>query len=343
MINTRKIVVTGAAGFIGSHLSRRLVAQGHDVHLIDDLSHGHLGNITHEGRVLGTFHQLDVRDVRVAEVFSDADAVFHLAAVSSLPMNQSNPRQAIDVNVSGTAHVLEMSRRRGVRRVIFASTSAIYENNTTFPCREDDPVSPTLIYSLSKQQAELLCRAMCRTYGMDVVVTRYFNVYGPQQDLRRKSPAFVGYVIRELLNGRSPVLHSNGTQRRDYVHVDDVIAMNLMLMDSPCAAGQTYNIASGHAWSVLEMYAMIAKAVGTNISPQFRPATRFWDAYPELFEPPYPIADSQLIEEVDKFTLGSNTKAQTDLGWIPRISIEEGLGRTVTEMRLHLHDVDNRQ
>ena len=154
--------------------------------------------------------------------------------------------------------MLELSRQAGVRRVVVASTSAVYENNEHFPCREDDVVSPTLLYSVSKQQTEQLCRSYFNDYDMEVVVTRYYNVYGPQQDIRRKSPPFVGYVARELIAGRQPILHSDGEQRRDYVYVGDVIAMNIACMDHPKAPGQTFNVASGTSWSVNELYTIIA-------------------------------------------------------------------------------------
>lgn len=331
-----KIVITGAAGFIGSQLAPRLIMMGHDVHLVDNLSHGYVENLTHAGKVIGSFHEMDIRHANLAHVLEGADAVYHLAAISALPSCQQNPQEATAVNVGGTVNVLEQARLAGVRRVIFASTSALYEKNTHFPCREDDEVAPTLTYPVTKLQAEAICKGYAATYGMEIVTTRYYNVYGPQQDLKRKSPAFVGYVIRELLAGRAPILHSNGEQRRDYVHVDDINAINILLLTHPAAPGQTYNIASGKAWSVNEMYAMIARAAGSTLKPEFRPAKRFWDAYPELFQGRYPISEQKLVEEVEKFTLGTSFKAESELGWTPQVTLEDGLKRTVEAIRQRL-------
>ena len=330
---TRKIIITGAAGFIGSQLGLHLHRSGNDVHLIDNLKYGYQDNLLVDGRTFGTFHQADIRDPDLGSLLEGADTVFHLAAISALPVCQSEPFEAISTNVAGTANVLELSRRAGVRRVIVASTSAVYENNKTFPCREEDPISPTLIYSVSKQQTEQLCHSFSTDYGIEVVVTRYYNVYGPQQDVRRKSPPFVGYLVRELLAGRQPVLHSNGEQKRDYVYVDDVNALNIACMDHPDAPGQTFNVASGQAWSVNEIYAMVAKTVGSDLQAVFRPADRFWERYDDLFTGPHPLSRDKLTAEVDKFTLGSTAHAQEVLGWTAQTSLQRGLELTVEHMQ----------
>lgn len=330
-----KIVITGAAGFIGSQLAWRLHRAGHELVLIDDLSFGYESNLLVEGKPFAELHKLDIRSPELHRAIEDADCVFHLAAVSALPVNQSEPDRAIGINVAGTANVLEAARRGGVRRVVFASTSAIYENNTSFPCREDDPVSPALIYSLSKWQAERLCAAFGAVYGLEVAVTRYYNVYGPHQDIRRKSPPFVGYVIRELLQGRAPVLHSNGEQRRDYVYLEDVNDINIACMTHPDAVGGVFNVASGQAYSVNEIYDLIAGIVGTAIRPEFRPAARFWEKYPSLFEGRRPMDPHILEKEVDKFTLGATERAERVLGWKARVPIEDGL-RAAVDYTRHL-------
>lgn len=330
------VLVTGAAGFIGSTLARALKARGRPLRLVDDLSHGHRENVLEDGAPLAPFAELDVRDPALAAQMDGVDTVFHLAAVSSLPVCQSRPREAYDVNLSGTVAVLEAARRAGARRVVFASTSAVYENNTEFPCREEDPVSPSLVYAMTKKAAEEACRAWSSNYGLEVVITRYYNVYGPHQDLTRKSPAFVGYVVRELLAGRRPVLHSDGAQSRDYVYIDDVVAMNLLCMEHPAAAGGVFNVASGKALSVREMYAAIASAVGTDIAPEYRPAARFWDAFPELASGPYPLAAGRLEAEVNKFTLGSTERARSVLGWAAATPLSRGVAETVSYMRSRL-------
>jgi UDP-glucose 4-epimerase len=333
MSNPRKIIITGGAGFVGSQLGWKFTKDGHDVHLLDNLSYGYLENILQNGKPFCSFHQKDIRDTDLAKIFKGADTVFHLAAISALPVCQSQPAEAISINTAGTANVLECARLANVRRVIFASTSAIYENNTHYPCREDDDVSPTLIYSVSKHQGELLTRGFAKNYGMEIVTTRYYNVYGPQMDIHRKSPPFVAYLIRELLAGRQPILHSNGEQRRDYVYVGDVNLLNTLCMDHPAAVGQTYNVASGQTYSVNEIYAEVAKQLGSSIKPVFRESTKFWDKYPELFAGTRPLSAKKLDSEVNKFTLGSTFKAEHEIGWVASTTLADGIAATIAQAK----------
>ncbi|MHC1548056.1 NAD-dependent epimerase/dehydratase family protein [Phyllobacterium sp. K27] len=283
----------------------------------------------HGAELICPFHELDIRSPALEQAFVGTDVVFHLAAISSLAECQSDPSEAISVNVGGTANVLEMARRCGVRRVVFASTSAVYENNTRFPCKESDPVAPSLIYPMSKHQAELLCHSYKENYDLDVVITRYYNVYGPHQNMVRKSPPFVGYVIRELMAGRPPLLHANGTQQRDYVYLDDVIAINLACLERPEASGEIFNVASGRASSVNEMYRLITDLLDARIVAEFRPSSSFWDAYPSLFAGPYPLKREMVEAEVEKFTLGSTEHAASRLGWSAEIDLREGLAATI--------------
>ena len=330
---SKKIVITGAAGFIGSQLALRLLRDGHEVVLIDDLSFGYEENLQTEGKSVAELIRLDVRSPDLMSHVRHADCLFHLAGISALPINQSEPERSVSVNVAGTANVLDCARRGGVGRVVFASTSAVYENNTQFPCREDDPIAPTLMYSLGKWQAERLCLSFAKNYGMDVVITRYYNVYGPHQDIRRKSPALVGYIVRELLQGRAPVLHSDGSQSRDYVFLDDVNALNIACMESPAAPGQTFNVASGSAVSVSAIYDTIASHLDTSIRPHFRPAVRMWDQYPALFEGKYPMDIDRLSAEVNKFSLGATEKARELLGWQATTTLADGIRKTVDYAR----------
>ena len=328
-----KILITGAAGFIGSQLAWHLLRQGREVVLVDDLSFGYESNLLADGKPFAQLVKLDVRSPELHGLMDDVDCVFHLAGISALPVNQSEPDRAISINVAGTANVLEAARRHGVRRVVFASTSAIYENNTRFPCREDDDVSPLLIYSLSKWQAERLCESFSKLYNMEIAITRYYNVYGPHVDIYRKSPPFVGYIVRELLLGRVPILHSNGEQSRDYVYLDDVNAINLACMNEKAASGNIFNVASGQAVSVNEIYDIVARIIGTSIKPEFVAASKFWEKYPDLFTGPYGLQVHYLEKEVDKFTLGDAAKAENLLGWKPKIPIEDGMRHTIDYTR----------
>lgn len=328
-----KYVITGGAGFIGSLLGLELADEGHEVVWIDDLSFGCQENMMHGDTIAAQFIKADVCETDMRRVFEGADAVFHFAAISALPVCQSQPGRAFDVNVGGTAKVLEACRQVGVPKIVFASTSAIYENNKNFPCREDDDVSPTLVYAQTKLAAERLCRAFVDVYGMNISMTRYYNVYGPHQDVRRKSPPFTAYVIRELLAGRRPVLHSDGKQSRDYVHVEDVNRLNRLCTSHPAAKGQVFNVASGQSYSVEALYNHIARTIGTDLKPEYRPARAFWDAYPELYNAPFPLSRDRLEAEVNKFSLGSTEKASTLIGWRAEIGIEEGLRQTVARCR----------
>jgi UDP-glucose 4-epimerase len=323
-----KIVLTGGAGFIGSQLGKSFVDAGHDVVMLDNMSYGYLDNLVIEGRPFGRFVGFDIRDPDLIKHFAGAEFVFHFAGISALPVCQEKPQYAMDVNVGGTANVLEAARLAGVRRVIFASTAAIYENNTQFPTKESDPVCPSLTYAISKFQAEQLCRAYGELYGMEIVVLRYFNVYGPHQDFMRQSPPLMSYLIRELLHGRQPVLHSDGTQRRDCIYVDDVNRLNTLCMTHPRATGQTFNVGSGVATSVDEVFKIIAKAMGSRLTPIYRPAKNFWDGYTKLFQGQYPLKAEVVEREVRKYSLCDTSKAQELLGWKAEVPIEEGLART---------------
>lgn len=323
-----QVVVTGGAGFVGSQLGKSLADDGHDVTLLDNMSFGYLDNLVIDGKTFGRFVGADIRDADLVRRFAGAEVVFHLAGISALPVCQERPQECMAVNAGGTANVLEAARRAGVRRVVFSSTSAMYENTKTFPTPENDITTPTLLYSVSKWQAEALCHTYREAYGIEVVVLRYFNVYGPHQDFKRTSPPLMSYVIRELLHGRQPVLHSDGTQRRDCVYVDDVNRLNKLVMTHPAANGETFNVASGVATSVRDIYASLAKALKSDIAPIYQPSSRFWDTYPGLFNGKHPFDKSLLEKEVRKYTLGDTSKAKRLLGWTAEVSIEEGLHRT---------------
>jgi nucleoside-diphosphate-sugar epimerase len=323
-----KIVITGGAGFIGSQLGKSFVDEGHEVVLIDNMAYGYLDNLVVDGKTFGRFVGLDVRSPELARHFDKADCVFHFAGISALPTCQERPHYAIDVNVGGTASVLEAARIAGVRRVVFASTGAVYENNTKFPQAEGDPVSPRLIYASSKYQAEQLCHSFGELYGMEVVITRYFNVYGPHMDFMRTSPPLMSYLIRELLHDRQPVLHSDGTQKRDCIFVDDVNRLNKLCMTHPRAPGGTFNVGSGVDTSVREIFAILAKAMNKAIEPVYRSSEHFWDAYPTLFAGSHPLDRAVLDREVRKYTLADTTNTKERLGWQAEISIEDGLTRT---------------
>jgi nucleoside-diphosphate-sugar epimerase len=320
-----KVLITGGAGFIGSQLGYFLHRQGYDVILLDNMLFGYEDNLIVDGTRFGRLVVGDVLDERVYEHLTGVDTIFHFAALSALPVCQSNPRAAMDVNVAGVASMLEGARIKGVRRFIFASTSAVYEENKEPILTEDLHVSPHLLYSMSKQQAELLVRAYASTYDQDTVILRFFNVFGPHQDFRRKSPPFTSYLVRELLNDRVPIFHSDGEQKRDYVYVTDLMDLATRSMTSPKARGETFNVASGVSFSVNEMFDIVARHLRSPVKPVYRDAEHFWNAYPELFEGERPMKREILVREVNKAVFGSNEKAKELLGWVPKVSMEQGL------------------
>jgi len=331
-----KVLITGGAGFIGSQLGWRLHTAGHEVVLLDNLAHGNRDNLEVDGKKFGRFVRGDIRNPNIASLFRGIDVVLHFAAISALPLCQEEAPYAYDVNLAGLVNVLEASRRYGVRRFIFSSTSAVYESNTRMPCREDDDVSPTLLYSLSKLHGEQLCHSFRKTYGMDIVILRFFNVYGPHQDFRRLSPPYTSYVVRELLNGRSPVLHSSGEQQRDYVYIEDLARLVEITLTHPHANGETFNVASNTSVSVNEILRIVARAVGgeaVRIQPSYAPAESFWKKYMKLYTGPRSMRKEILIKEVEKYTLGDNAKAKKILGWEPKVSMEEGLREMVRYVR----------
>ena len=328
MLN-EKVAITGGAGFIGSNLGKTLHQKGYQVLLLDNLSYGHLDNITVNGDPFTTFKKIDIRDPELKNHFSDVDYVFHLAGISTLPVCQSEPVNSMDVNVTGTVNVLEAARQNNVKRVIFASTAGVYENNSEFPCKEDDLTEPSLTYTLTKSFCEKLCNSYSKLYGLETCVTRYNNVYGPNQDIKRKSPPFVAYVIREILQNRQPIFHSDGNQKRDYVYIDDVNELNFLCMTNPNAKNQIFNVSSGKVFSVNEIYEIIVSIINSKIKPLYRNSELFWDKYPSLFEGNHVLNKKWIEKEVDKFALSSTKKAEKILNWEAKISMREGLEYTI--------------
>lgn len=324
-----KILITGGAGFIGSQLGHKFHNEGHEVILLDNMSFGHKDNLTIDGKKFGTFILDDIRNKSLFDHCKGVDYVYHFAGIAPLPNCQENPYEAVDVNVGGTANVLEASRVNGVKRVIFASTSAVYENNKHTPFSETDKVSPDLIYATTKKQCELLCNSFTQTCGIETVILRFFNVYGPHQDFQRKQPPLTGYLIKEFMLGNTPVLHSDGYQKRDYVYVDDLLELCGIVMTHKNAPGEIFNVSSGKAISVREIVNMISSNFETTKEPTYREAHKFWDKYPKLFEGKYPLKKQRLEEEVKKFSLGSTSKSKQILDWEAKTDFKTGFRKSV--------------
>lgn len=326
-----KVLITGAAGFIGSQLAYRLWKNGNDLILIDNFSYGKKDNLIFEDHdFTDEVIAMDIRDkggIAALLKNGDVDYIYNLAGIAPLPDCQVNPQEAIDVNVIGLVNLLENSRKNGIKKVIQASTNAIYENETEFPTVEGKFNLPTLIYPNTKYTAERFAESFCKTYGMSVTCIRFANVYGPHIDCLRKQPPFVAYMIRELYYDRVPIFHSDGNQRRDYVYVDDLIDLALAVQEGD--GFDCVNCSSLKNYSVNEMYAIACKIMNKNIKPRYASDSHYWEKYPDLFQGVYKIKDEILKDEINKYSLCDNTYAREKYGWFPKVNIEEGIKRVI--------------
>jgi nucleoside-diphosphate-sugar epimerase len=323
-------MITGGAGFIGSQLGLHLQQQGHEILLVDNMRYGHVDNLLSDGKPFATFIGRDVRDPSLTGSMKGVETIFHFAAISSLPECQVNPREAYDVNVGGTAAVLELARASGVKRVIMASTSAVYENTKAEVLHETDVATPDLVYAMTKLSAEHLCAAYAKNYGLDVIICRFFNTYGAHQDMARANPPFTSYLARELALGHRPTLYNKSDVKRDYIYVGDLIALlQLMLHDPAHFDAATFNICSGTGYSVPELVALAGEIAGKTIDPIYADPKKFWQAYTALTEGPHALRAERLEQEVFKHVIGSSAKAQQRFGWAPRTPMRDGLSDVI--------------
>lgn len=296
-----KILITGVAGFIGSNLADRLLAEGYEVVGIDNLSQG-LETQIPEGVI---FHKADIRSKDIYPLFHGVDFVFHFAAKTSIPDCQDDPISAGEINIIGTINVLEAAKMAGVKGFIYSETAAVYEGSKSLPTPETD-VHPQSFYAVSKFSGGMLAEAYHRFYDLPVVRLRYFNVYGPRQDYRRSIPPVMSAFIIQLLKGEAPIIYGDGSKKRDFVHVDDVNDFHLFCLKNKGVYGKVFNIGSGENYSVLETYQMISRNLGISTPPIFKP-----DLPGEATE-----------------TLADITEAKK-LGWRPRTNIDQGIGQMI--------------
>jgi nucleoside-diphosphate-sugar epimerase len=327
----RNVLVTGGAGGIGSTLCLKLRNSGsyHYVVAYDNLSNGYVENLKHDDSD-EYFCIFENRDIRSTQVLKDVinkyniNVIIHLAALTSLPYCESNAAECIDVNVAGTASVLEAAREKGVR-VIVASTSAIYENNDhdQAPYKENIPVNPRLLYPLSKKLMEEVVKSYQINYNLPVTTLRFFNVFGPRQDIHRPSPPLVNYIVREYKHGRSMNFYSDGAQLRDYIHVDDVVSLIELCIENETSIGEIYNLSTGTVTSVNDIIRYAEKAFNTKLDYKFSKAETFWGNYESLHTGKCPLSKETIVREVNKFALGDPSKSIKQLGWKPNTNIEE--------------------
>jgi UDP-glucose 4-epimerase len=292
-----KILVTGVAGFIGSNLADRLVREGYSVIGIDNLSQGFIEQVPKEVE----FHELDIRSSKeIVPLFKGIDVVFHLAAKTCVPECQEAPYETADINVMGTLSVFDACRAAGVKKVIYVESSAVYEGSTTLPTPESD-FAPQTFYAISKATDHLFAKGYHEFFGIKMVGLRYFNVYGPRQDYRRAMPPLMSrFIIKFLMNDRKMPIFGDGTDRRDYVHVDDVNDLHMLLIEKD--APPVLNVGSGTNNSILEILALIEEVMGDKGQIEFVPNT--------------PGAAKETLADI---------RAAQKMGWQPKASIKEGL------------------
>lgn len=301
-----RALVTGGAGFIGSHLIDRLIADGADVTVLDDLSAGREENVNARADLV-TGCVTD--ESLVAKVVGGAEFVFHQAAHRAVPRSVEHPLETDRANVHGTLNILVQSRDARVRRVVSASSSSVYGNVEIFPTPENEITWPRSPYAVSKLAGEHYCRVFSELYGMETVSLRYFNVYGPRQRPDAAYAAVIPLFISALRSGTPPEIHGDGLQSRDFTYVEDVVEANIRAATCPKGpvAGRAYNVAGGESHSLLDLLAMLQDLLGTAVSPV------------HVDERPGDV----------KRTEADTSAARRDLGFSPRVTFRDGLARTV--------------
>lgn len=306
-----RLLVTGGGGFIGSHLVRHLLRAGHRVRVLDNFATGRRENLVGlDGDV--ELVEGDVQSYeRAHAAVRECDVVLHQAALPSVPRSVQDPLTSNMTNVQGTLNVLLAARDSGVRRVVFASSSSVYGANPKLPKQESDQTLPMSPYAVAKLAGEGYCRSFATVYGLETVALRYFNVYGPGQDLLSQYAAVVPRFITAALRGTPPTIYGDGSQTRDFTYVDDVVAANLLAVDAADAAGSTMNVAGGRQVSLLDLWATIKRLTGSEVEPSFAPA--------RVGDVPRSHADISL--------------ARSALAYEPRTPLEVGLERTIAHFR----------
>jgi UDP-glucose 4-epimerase len=267
----QKVVVTGGAGFIGSHLAAELTRRGYHVVIVDDLSTGSKANIDgllekkQADFIQGTITDPDL----LLEAFRDAEYVFHEAAIPSVPRSIANPLATHEVNVTGTVNVLLAASKNRVKKVIYASSSSVYGETPTLPKREDMLPRPLSPYAVSKLAGEYYCKVFGESFGLKTVSLRYFNVYGPKQVENSPYAAVIPMFLKSIAGGKAPVIFGDGEQTRDFTFVKDVIRANILAAESDATG--VFNISAGRGITINDAARLILKMAGSDLKPVYRP------------------------------------------------------------------------
>ncbi|MCX8108663.1 MAG: SDR family oxidoreductase [Verrucomicrobiae bacterium] len=304
-----KALVTGGAGFIGSHLAEALWKKGYRVVVLDNLSTGKPSNLDWSvGKI--EFVRGDVRDLGlVARLVEGCDVVFHEAAVASVPRSVDDPLNTNDHNLNGTLTILEAARSARVRRVVFASSSAVYGHGIPPSQREEHPLDPLSPYALQKATGEQYCRMFWRLYGLETVALRYFNIFGPRQSFDSPYAGVIAKFCVAFLEGKQPTIFGDGHQTRDFTYVSNAVHANLLAAEAPAerVAGRVFNIGSARATSILDLWQALSELTGFHPEPKFGPERQ---------------------GEVRNSVANLET-AECLLGYKVQVGLEEGLRRTL--------------
>ena len=299
-------LVTGGAGFIGSHLSEELVRRGHRVRVADSLITGKRSNLDHIKGI--EFLEGDLANIDFAQTaVQGCDFVLHQAAIPSVPRSVKDPLTSNRANVDGTLNVLLASRDAGVKRLVFAASSSAYGDTPTLPKHEKMPTNPLSPYALQKVIGEQYLQMFTRLYGLETVAIRYFNVFGPRQDPTSPYSGVISVFATALLEKRSPTIYGDGEQTRDFTYVANVVDGVLRASEAPGASGEIINVATGGRISLNQLFEEMRKLVGADVKPAYAESRRG------------DVRDSQ----------ADITKARELLGYEPSVTFEEGLSKTV--------------
>jgi len=305
------VLVTGGAGFIGSHLAVELVRRGHRVRVLDSFATGHEHNLAavrgEVELVRGSVNDLDA----AAAAARGCDAVLHQAAIPSVARSLADPVGTNETNVTGTITMLTAARDAGVRRFVYAASSSAYGDNPELPKHEEMPPVPRSPYAVAKLAGEQYCRVFGRLFEMETVSLRYFNVFGPRQDPKSRYAAVVPAFIRALLEGKPVLLDGDGTQSRDFTYVENVVQANMRALQAPGVSGEMFNVACGQRYDLNYLLRELAEITGIEPQVQRQP--------PRPGDVPHSLADI--------------SKAQRLLGYEPIVDFREGLCRTVSWLR----------
>jgi nucleoside-diphosphate-sugar epimerase len=302
-----KTVVTGGGGFIGSHLVRRLLEEGHEVRVLDNFATGRRENLM---EILDAIELVegDVQSYeRAHTAVRGCEVVFHQAALPSVPRSIQDPLTSNASNVVGTLNVLLAARDSDVRRVVFGSSSSIYGANLDLPKREDMPAFPISPYAVAKLAAEGYCRSFFEVYGLETVSLRYFNVFGPRQDPLSQYAAVIPNFITAFLRGQAPTIFGDGEQTRDFTYVENVVEGNVLAADAENASGRIYNIAVGERVGLNEVIELLREMTGRDLEAVYCP------------DRPGDVRHS----------LADTSRAERELGYTPKVGFREGLRRTL--------------